>query len=134
MAHFDLIQNSEGPLILHKLQWYWFEKILYSYRNKNIWYNESISNLEPFDNELKEDGFLKIGALSVARLPIERPKFVSAVMELVLVYEIWMSILDLIRSKEEIGDRINNITRQLHELVNDINNDRYHVILECCPS
>lgn len=91
--------------------------------------------MEPFDNELKEEeGFLKIGAFSVAKLPIERTKFVSVVIELIGDYEIWMSILDLIRSKEEIGDRRNDITRQLHELVNEINNDRYHVTLECCPS
>jgi hypothetical protein len=135
LATFNLVHNADGPLILHKLQWYWFEKILYGYRNKRLWYNDSISNLEPFDNELKEEeGFLKIGAFSVAKLPIERTKFVSVVIELVGDYEIWMSILDLIRSKEEIGDRRNDITRQLHELVNEINNDRYHVTLECCPS
>jgi hypothetical protein len=120
---------------LNNLEWYWFDKILYGVRNQHEFYDKITSNLEPFDRELsEEEGLLKIGAITVARLPVDRNKFVSAVMDLVRDYEIWMSILSLVRAREEIGDKIQNFTRQLDNLVNEINNDRYHITLECCPS
>lgn len=135
LARFSLVSDSEGPFILHKLQWYWFEKLLYGYRNNGIWYNELISHLETFDNEIKEEeGFLKIGARAVARSPIDKKEFVSSVMELVKDYEIWISILGLVRAREEIGDKINTLTRQIYDLVNEINNDKYRITLTCCPS
>jgi hypothetical protein len=55
-------------------------------------------------------------------------------MNLAKDYEIWDSILDLVRNREETGDRINEVSRRIGKLVNDINNGRYYTKLDCCPS
>jgi hypothetical protein len=55
-----------------------------------------------------EGNYLRLGTIGVASLPIDKDKdqFVSSVMALVKDDEIWFALLDLVRAREEIGDRI----------------------------
>ncbi|HJT49456.1 MAG TPA: hypothetical protein VJ729_14820 [Nitrososphaeraceae archaeon] len=130
---FNILYENGSPMILHKLQSYWFD-ILYDYRNKNKWYNDILLELKPFYDELKEEGnYVRLGAVGVANLPLDKEKFVTSVMNLAKDYEVWIRILDLVRRREEIGDRIKRLNKDLHEIVNEINNEKYQVVLDCCP-
>jgi hypothetical protein len=80
---FNITYGNDSPIILHKLQSYWFD-ILYGYKNKKKWYKDILSELKPFYDELKEEGnTIRLGALYVANHPINKEQFVSHVMELV---------------------------------------------------
>jgi hypothetical protein len=134
-ADFNLVRIDGRPLVMSILEDYWFNKILYGYKNGEKYYNDIVGELPSIENNLVEkEGILMIGANGVVYLPLDKSKFLSVFMALVRDYEIWDSILDLVRKKEEIGDKIYSITRKVEKLVNEIHNDRYYTKLECCPS
>jgi hypothetical protein len=136
LGEFNITFEDGSPVILHKLQSYWFD-ILYRYKNENKWYTEIIAELRPFNNELKDEGnYLRWGAYGVANLPTDKDKdqFVSSVMDLIKDDQTWLALFHLVRAREEIGDKIKSLTRSLSELVNEVNNEKYRVMLNCCPS
>lgn len=131
----NIVETHDRPHIMNTLEDYWFNQILFDYKYNKKYYSEIINQLESIENKLKErDGILCVGGLGVAELPLDKKKFIQILMNLTKDYEIWDSILDVVRNREEIGDRINEVSRRIGKLVNDINNGRYYTKLDCCPS
>jgi hypothetical protein len=135
LKDFQLAEN--GEFVLAKLEEYWFGTILREYKVNGKWYRDIVNDIASIDDNklIEKEGYLKYGANSLAAVPIDRKDFVQKFMDLVKNYEIWDYILDLVREREEIGDMINRLVREIdNKLVNEINNERYDTLLNCCPS
>lgn len=135
LSDFALIELDGQLTILALLEDYWFNRVLRIYLTERKWYKDIISAIQPFDSKLKtENGMLMYGARAVANLPIDQNKFIENIMELVTDYEVFDLLLDLQRKREQIGDIINDFTRQLANIIKEIDSESYRTLTNCCPS
>ena len=129
-------EDKDEYQLVALLRKYWMNDLLNGYRVEGKSYSKLIQSLVPPDpTDMKEkDGTFMLNATPIANVIFDKTIFSEKVMRLAKDYEIWDSILDIIRKRKETGDKMRDLTRHLDRIVNEIANQRYRTALECCPS